>query len=126
MKKLFIVLLVALLLPIALLAQTEQAAQPEGVELPMDIVVWGGVSLSTALVTLTEVLKRTGVIKDKYKKQLGYILPAIGALIATGYAYAAGVHDVLTIVQYFGGGVISGLTAVGLHSSAKNTVQAFK
>lgn len=99
----------------------------ETIPIPTDISIWQGLKLSLIFNILIGFLRIINVIKDgPLKKSIGYILMAVGAIVGGTYAITAqGVDDFIPLMEYIGGGALSGVMAVGAHSTVKNGKEAW-
>lgn len=99
----------------------------ETIPIPTDISIWKGLSLALIFNILIGFLRAINVISDgPLKKSLGYVLMGVGAIVGAIYAiYNQGIVDFVPLMQYIGGGALSGVMAVGNHSTIKNGKEAW-
>lgn len=126
MVKNILIVLLCLLVLSAVAAPQDQP--PETFPIPKDLTVWGGLSLALifnrAIVPLLYFL---GLVKDDNKKLIGVILLGLGAAAGAIYSLMTlKIDEPLAILTNIVAGALSGILAVGQHSTFKNAMQHFK
>lgn len=93
-------------------------------EIPTDMIIVGGLTLSGLLSALAKILYSSGYFL-KYKKFTGISLVILGIAIAvvTTYFHGANLYNLLLAVLT---GISAGLGAVGMQSTGKNVAEGLK
>lgn len=94
----------------------------ETVPVPVDLRVWGGLSLALVFrAVIVPALLAFGILKDDNKKTVGAVLGVLGLLAGAVYSvFSANLTDVAEIITNLAAGGFAGVGAVGMHSSVKN------
>lgn len=94
-------------------------------EIPTDMIVVGGLTLSGLLSGLAKLLYQNGFFV-KYKKFTGIGLVILGVAIAVTATYIHGTKDSYNLLLAVLTGISAGLGAVGIQSTAKNAVEGLQ
>lgn len=93
-------------------------------EIPTDMIVVGGLTLSGLLSGLAKLLYQNGLFV-KYKKFTGIGLVILGVAIAVVTTYFHGANSYNLLIAALTG-ISAGLGAVGIQSTGKNVAEGLK
>lgn len=98
------------------------AIPQETVPVPVDLRVWGGLSLALIFrAIIVPALLAFGILKDDNKKMVGAVLGTFGLLAGAIYSiFSANITDIQSIITNLAAGGFAGAGAIGFHSGMKN------